>query len=242
MKKYFFFRMADKLYNYAFPLYYPMYVFYKNIHDFNEMEIIRHHVKSGFTVIDIGANIGVITRLLAGLVGQTGHVHAFEPDLRNFAHLSRLTGLPNVKTNNAAIGDKDGTIDLYVSEDMNVDHRTYPVDEKRERTSVECFAVDSYIKDKPVDFIKMDIQGYEYKALCGMRKTVSAGSCKAILMELWPYGLEKAGSTVSQVMDLLVECGFYPQLLYRGELVAFSENLIENKETKVYTLLAEKTV
>ena len=162
--------MADKLYTYAFPLYYPMYVFYKNIHDSDEMEIIRHHVKSGFTVIDLGANIGVITRLLAGLVGQTGHVHAFEPDLRNFAHLSRLTDLPNVKINHVAIGDKDGTVDLYVSEDMNVDHRTYPVDEKRKKISVECFAVDSYIKDKPVDFIKMDIEGSETEALKGAAK------------------------------------------------------------------------
>ena len=37
-------------------------------------------VRPGDTVMDIGANLGSVTRWLSGLVGETGRVHAFEPN------------------------------------------------------------------------------------------------------------------------------------------------------------------
>ena len=45
--------------------------------------------------MDLGANIGYYTLILAQLVGKSGHVYAFEPDPLNFEILSK-----NVKENN----------------------------------------------------------------------------------------------------------------------------------------------
>src|SRR4030095_3872529 len=53
---------------------------------------IRKHVRVGQCAIDIGANVGTISRVLLKQVGSTGQVHAFEPntDLVN-SNLLRIT-------------------------------------------------------------------------------------------------------------------------------------------------------
>jgi FkbM family methyltransferase len=242
MKEYPLLRLADKIYKHAFPVYYPMYVIYKSFRDRDEMGIIRSLVKPGDTVVDIGANIGVITRLLAKSAGISGRVYAFEPAPDNFLFLKRNVGsLANVNIYHSAVGDQDGNVDLYVSDDLNVDHRTYHVYGRKNKLNVDCVRIDSMFFDKKINFIKMDIQGYEYAALCGMKKTISSPACRFVLMELWPFGLIQAGASCRQAIRLLDECGFVPKLLRKGRFVEFSEELVECSETRYYTLLAEKT-
>jgi hypothetical protein len=58
-------------------------------------------------ILDIGANIGYVTAVLATVPGA--HVHAFEPDAENFACLVRTVGQrPNVTVQKIAIGANDG--------------------------------------------------------------------------------------------------------------------------------------
>ena len=51
----------------------------KNNYDRFEIECLKQIIKKGDTVVDLGANIGYYTLILAQLVGKSGHVHAFEP-------------------------------------------------------------------------------------------------------------------------------------------------------------------
>jgi len=239
MKSYPLFRMANLAYKYAFWLYYPFYVLYKNISDRNEMSIFRRLIKPGDRIIDIGANIGVFTRRLAKLTGPTGEVYAFEPHLRNYELLLKTTRhFPTIHLYNAAISNQSGTIGLYISEDLNVDHRTFPTTEIRTKQSVTCYSLDSFLREKPVDFIKMDIQGSEYKALLGMQKTLRNNQQLAMLMELWPYALIEAGTSSKAVIDLLCENRFFLYLVLNDKFVEFSDQLIGRKERDDYLLLA----
>src|SRR5215831_20833742 len=56
-----------------------------------EMDFLRHWLRSGMTVIDIGANIGVYSLPISRLVGRTGCVFAYEPgtEARSFLQRSR---------------------------------------------------------------------------------------------------------------------------------------------------------
>jgi len=47
-----------------------------------EMDFLRHWLRPGMTVIDIGANLGVYSVPMARLVGQTGHVFAYDLGVR----------------------------------------------------------------------------------------------------------------------------------------------------------------
>ena len=66
----------------------------KNNYDRFEIECLKQLIKEGDTVVDLGANIGYYTLILAQLVGKSGHVYAFEPEPSNFEILSK-----NVKEN-----------------------------------------------------------------------------------------------------------------------------------------------
>jgi FkbM family methyltransferase len=240
MKTYSLFRSANVLYKHAFGIYYPLYCLYKKIKERDEYALMRRSIKPGHTVIDIGANIGVFTRFMATLTGNGGVVHAFEPDLRNFRLLANVTRkFSNAKLHYGAIGERDGITNLYLSDDLNVDHRTYRVDENRAIKQVPCFSLDSFING-PVDYIKMDIQGYEFHALRGMKETLIRNPRCLLLMELWPYGLQKAGSSTRRVIEFLHECGYTSRLLLKGTLIPFSEGLVQCHEKKYYTLFASK--
>jgi FkbM family methyltransferase len=241
MKSYPLFRMANVGYKHAFWLYYPLYVLYKNISDRKEMSLLRRLVKPGDRIIDIGANIGVYTRRLAKLTGPRGEVYAFEPHPRNFALLVRFTRrMPAIKTFHAAVGDRDGTIDLYVSDDLNVDHRIYQTAEKRARLQVSCCSLDSCLQGKTADFIKMDIQGAEYGALRGMQTTLNSSPRLTMITELWPYGLKEAGSSCGEVIGLLRKNGFFLYLVINGTVIEYSEKVLGCTETDYYSLLAAK--
>lgn len=79
--------------------------------------ICRRILRPGDTAIDIGANMGVISIAMAGAVGSSGVVHAFEPQpnlagglissaaLNNFAHLH---------VHQIALGEEDGVLELFV--------------------------------------------------------------------------------------------------------------------------------
>lgn len=83
-------------------------------------------VPLGSTVVDIGANFGYFTRLLANFVGPTGTVLAVEPDETNFAILQlRLTGLRiahRCDLVKAVVANVEGALRLHVNEIHPGDH------------------------------------------------------------------------------------------------------------------------
>ena len=54
-----------------------------------ETQLILRQAKVGDTVVDVGANIGYYTVLLADKIGKTGKIYAFEPDKTNFEILKK---------------------------------------------------------------------------------------------------------------------------------------------------------
>lgn len=186
-------------------IYRSIYSIYKAITDRGERHLYRSLIKPGMIVVDIGANIGIYTNFFAQLIGENGKVHAFEPDPINFRLLSSaLSHRHNIFLNQSAIGDKTNNISLYVSSSMNVDHRTYDCGDKRNKISVKSTTLDDYfLKGQRVDFIKIDIQGYEYHALLGMKGVLGDNEQVKLILEYYPSGLKAAGSSSHELRTFL---------------------------------------
>lgn len=138
-------RLADTLYRHAYPVYLPLYSGWKAITDASERKLFRSLVREGMVIVDVGANIGIYSSFLAGLIGPSGRLHAFEPAPVNFERLRRNSAaLPNIIVNQAAVGNASGTIDLMLSDEINVDHRVYDVGSNRSRLSVPLVRLDDY--------------------------------------------------------------------------------------------------
>lgn len=182
------------------------------------------------TVLDIGANIGFYTSLLSKLVGESGVVYAFEPDEKNYRHLTQTTrGRKNVLTIQSACGEKNGTLCLYQSPDMNVDHQTYDSGESRHKIEVGVVSIDDFLRDKNQHpgFIKIDVQGYDCFVFQGMIKTVANAPYVLLIGEMWPYGLKKAGSNAETYLNLIRQSGFDVHLFDHhkaDELSQFEQN------------------
>lgn len=204
------FCLANKLYEHCYPVYYPLYAAWKAVSDRRERRLFRSWVKPAMTVVDIGANIGIYTRFFSKLVGPLGRIHAFEPDPSNFKRLEENAGhLLNISLTHAAVGDCRGTIKLYISDEMNVDHRTFDSGDGRRSIDVPLVSLDDYFAvGQRVDLIKIDVQGYELSVLEGAKRVLKENRDIKIVMEFWPYGLTKASVAPNRVIELIHSLGF----------------------------------
>jgi FkbM family methyltransferase len=171
-------------------------------------------IRPGDTVLDVGANIGYYTLLMARLVGPHGKVYAFEPDPGNFGLLEknvRLNGYTDrVVLKRAAVSDTSGQIRLFRADRNQGDHRAYDSGDGRPSIDIPSVALDDTFKDYPgrIAFIKMDIQGSEWAALKGMQKLLARQPFVQMMTEFWPAGLSHVGVSAAAYLDVLASCGF----------------------------------
>jgi FkbM family methyltransferase len=204
------FALAQLILFRKFPrIYKPMYFLYKRISDRELYRWMDENIKEGMVVVDVGANIGDNATYLSKKVGPTGKVYSFEPDPTNFEYLKRIVkGLDNVVIENVAVGSKNEMIKLYLNDDLNVDHQTYDSGEGRRTIEVQSITLDKYLNGQEVDFLKIDIQGYDYQAMLGATETLKRSKDIKVIGEFWPYGLIKAGTQPSEYLDFLHGHGF----------------------------------
>jgi FkbM family methyltransferase len=178
-----------------------------------ETEIVKKEVKKGDVVLDLGANIGYYTLIFAKLVGEEGKVFAFEPEPTNFSLLKKnveINGYKNVVLIQKAASNITGETRLYLSEDNEVNHRIYDSYDGRQSIEIEATRLDDYFKNYngKIDFIKMDIQGAEGRAIQGMSNLLKKNYNVKIAMEFSPMLLEKFGTAPEECLRLLTEFGF----------------------------------
>ena len=215
---------GNKLYEHAFPIYRPLYAAYKACLDYPERRLLRKVLFPGAVAVDAGANIGIYSQFLSHCVGPTGVVHSFEPSPDNFKLLTTATRrLSNVRLTQAAVGMHSGNSELYISRTLNVDHRTYPVtDASRLVIRIKMIALDDYFEpDERVDLIKLDIQGYELQALRGAKRVLMDNPEIKLLLELWPYGMQQAGASCEELVEMLRELSMELMLVSSRGLIPF---------------------
>lgn len=166
--------------------------------------IIRAFVKPGDTLIDVGANIGMITLLASRQVGPTGQVLCFEPNPSACAALRRviqLNDIKNVEIYELALSNVSETKTLSVTLGHDGLGTLADVTGKRE------FEVTYPVMTMPGDsilpqtldgdvFIKIDVEGFEPFVLEGLRDTIQKYR-PIILTEFEPAHLERAGTSAS---------------------------------------------
>jgi FkbM family methyltransferase len=237
-------RAANKLYEYAFPIYRPLYAAYKAHADRAERALVRKILFQGAVVVDVGANIGIYSKFLSHCVGPTGLIHSFEPSPDNFKRLSAATGdLSNVRLTQAAVGERSGECKLYISDKLNVDHRAYETNgDSRRALLTEMVALDDYFKrGQRVDLIKMDIQGYEFHALRGARRVLEENSNINLLLEFWPFGLAQAGVRWEELVEMLQGLNMNLTLVRRYGLVPFEARDVRSDISWYVNLFAHRT-
>jgi FkbM family methyltransferase len=150
--------------------------------------LYKAFIRPGSTCLDIGANIGVHSTIMAATVKEHGRVIAFEPVAHIRARLKRnlrLNGLSNVTVLDQAVGDTRCEMEMYqvkegqfragtstLTANENIPAMGENAFEKKlvSVTTLDDVAASHNLK---VDFIKMDIEGFEYNALRGASRVLA---------------------------------------------------------------------
>jgi FkbM family methyltransferase len=214
-------KIKGVLFRFDFYLYPKTKEMYFGFYETELTDVMQVILKPGDIFIDIGAHIGYISAIGAGLVGKTGQVHSFEPvpecfeELRKFAMLN-----PDYKIilNQCALGEKEGIKDIYVTniqEGWNTMLSDLMKNEIiKKRLKVPICRLDSYIKQKAlnnISLIKIDVEAFEFPVLKGLSNYFeNTGHLPAIICEIHPLAFPLLGYTPAQMLEYMSRYGYRP--------------------------------
>ncbi len=135
-----------------------------------ELAFLRSLLRPGDHFVDCGANLGLWSLTAADCVGPAGHVTAFEPGPVAWARLQQnLTRSPGLRDRitavNAAVSSRRGEAAFLAGHEHNSGRITRR--HSAETVCVPTTTLDDYFLQRPIDGLKLDIEGGEHDALRG---------------------------------------------------------------------------
>ena len=136
-------------------------------------KVIPKDSKDSDVVVDVGANVGYYTRMASRLVGGAGVVLAFEPMPAAYRLLQMNSAdLSNVCLFSTALGDKIGETAFYIRK--NGDTSSLTPDPSAQAVQVQMSTADNMLmKYSRIDFMKIDVEGFELEVLHGSKAILS---------------------------------------------------------------------
>lgn len=191
-----------------------------------EIDLFGQVIRPGSVVVEAGANMGVHTVPLARLVGESGRVHAFEPQRTVFQTLCAnvaLAGLTNVHCHHGAVGEAVGEIVV-----PPIDYRqennfgSLALGEFKQGEKVPIVTIDS-LHLPACHFLKADVEGMELSVLRGAKATIE--KFKPILY-VENDRQEKSAALVQQIRELGYKLYWHrPPLFNPGNFYENRENI-----------------
>lgn len=200
----------------------------------SEAAALADFVTEGAVCCDIGAQYGLYTLTFAKRVGPTGRVLSFEPLPGPNAFLraaARCLGARNVVVHPQALGDTQGlgTMSLPKPRWFPVHGRAFLADDadglgpnaefaREQRLPVPVTTLDAMVEEANLarlDFVKIDVEGYEPAVLAGAERTIRRFR-PAMLIEIEDRHLDKFGADSATVVKMMTEHGYTMWTLAEG--------------------------
>jgi len=197
----------------------------------------RRLVSPGATVVDIGANIGAHTLPLAAQVGDSGRVIAVEPTRYAFDRLianlalnpaleRRVTAVQAMllaDSKRAVVAAIPSSWPLHGGDGAHPEHGGIAKSTGGAR-AVSLDELSDSLDLMRIDFIKLDVDGYELEVLRGAERTL-ARFAPVILFEHSPYVLVEKGHDPDEMIAILRRAGYRFHQFFGGRVGAGSETL-----------------
>jgi len=190
-------------------------------------ELLTRLIKPGMKVVDVGANLGYFSLLMADLVGPGGHVHAFEPNTdlaRRMAQSLAINGFEGIATvHEQALADSETDVLLIVPTDEPKNGHLLPADHPvsgdttTESRLMRTRRLDSYAELLDADFIKIDADTSELAIWHGMAGILATRRPLTIVLEFARMRYADPGAFVDQIIsdgftlaEITLEAGIQP--------------------------------
>lgn len=212
-----------------------------------ETRLMRSFLKRGQVILDVGANIGYLTKIFGQATGPSGRVLAFEPNPLIFPLLAQnVARLRQVDVYNRALSSKSGSSPLFLAgrnhsvasfaRDYPAKHLAFHGGTEVGSVEVKVTTGDEFLQREEiaaVDLIKIDVEGWEIDVLNGLENTIAAAKNIRIFAEFNPEAQECAGHRPYELLEWFFDREFdlaYPEqgrlrTLSRASLGELSQNL-----------------
>lgn len=202
---------------------------YRDSHETEVFQYLRSVTHAGDVVLEVGANVGIFTVLLARCVAPSGRVFAFEPAPLTRAALEdhlALNGAQNVVTVvPEALGSECGTSDFFVEEmsGQNTLSKTHSRIPGAKRISVSVNTIDAFCDANEIapSLIKIDVEGFEHSVLRGAMQTLRK-ACPRVIVEFHPMLWNETGTSFEEIRALIEEAA-YESMPLTGQRDPFRE-------------------
>jgi FkbM family methyltransferase len=219
-----------------------------SISDELDLPTVLRLVRPGDTVVDVGANIGVYTKVLSKAVGREGSVLSIEPVAQTFAILANNINalkLANVRLRNVAVSSVSSDVVMTVprtSSGILLHYQariaSVPDDASPSRATerVRCETLDRLLENQnKITFIKCDVEGHELECIAGARRVIERFS-PAWLIEVSGNPQAK-GSRAAEVFALMAASGYTPWVVENGTVNRYRPGTLA---TNYFFLTAEQ--
>lgn len=165
--------------------------------------------------VDVGAQHGLYTAV-ANRYLKNSTIYSFEPDDRWYQNLIKIIPKPEhphwpdngneIKTYHLGLGKERCT------KKLNTKTRAGRINVDGDM-DVEIDSMDNIFKNIPIDFVKIDVEGFEYEVLLGAEEVIKKYKPKFII-ETHPKYLEDLGSSEEEVISFMEKHGYTSNLFF----------------------------
>ena len=221
-------------------------IYFTGNYDRKISSLCRRIVRPGDTVLDIGANMGVVALHLARLVGPNGVVHAFEPNPRMAELLTQSAsknGFENIRLHSTALGSSSAVLELHIPRD-NAGQGSFIY----HKDDFDHFVVHAPVctlteivkelRINAIRLIKIDVEGFENEVLLGGKDVLNTLRPEFILLEANEYMTASFSSV--PVVQTLRQAGYLfmtiPKTMLSTRVARVDVN--SNKHSPTHDILA----
>ena len=203
-------------------------------------ELLKKIVSPGDVFLDLGANIGYFSLLVASNSPST-KIISFEPVKDLFQNMNdniSLNNIKNISTINAAVGEINGEKELFVSASDNLGMSSFrqPENYSGKKEKIKVVTIDDWYKTSglsKIDIIKLDIEGSELAALKGMKEVLQTQK-PVLIVEINPETLSMFNLQPSDIYVYLNQFNFEGFLISGNDRL---EHLDKNKINQTINVL-----
>jgi FkbM family methyltransferase len=191
-----------------------VFVYCYGIGEFEIGFLARLLCRNDTTFVDIGANIGS-TSLAFAEIATEGRVLAFEPSASMRAVLLEnitLNGFTNIQVFPFGLSDSTNIARLNLEMVGNPGSAYCTIAEVEDKVLE---------KNLNVDFIKIDVEGFEYRVLSGTKRIISKNK-PVLVVEINERALSRAGTSGLELITLMEEWGYKLFILINGRFCKYS--------------------
>lgn len=202
-----------------------------------ETEVAVAMAKKSKMIVDVGGNFGWFACQLLNVMPSDGQIHIFEPVPQIRKELTKNIEINSRKDatvflNDCCLSDVEGEVTMHVPKTLGSAFASLAAQDYKggfDLVVSRAVTLDDYCKQNNIDhidFLKIDVEGAEFKVLQGSQRMLSAEIKPVILLECFQPLLEPFGRKVADVVNFITELGYKGFVFQQANLIELTpENI-----------------